>query len=431
MPGGARAVVTGTMRGLLRLSLLLLLAAPLLLVAMVFLALDNTPLVTSEVVFTPAHIERAKRILSRNDPRRMRPGVLRTMVINEEDLDLAANYLAGRFAHGATRVVLQEGAATLRATFALPANPVGRYVNLDVAFKETQKLPEVALMRIGRVRVPALLCNWLVRSGLARLQASADYSAAADVIKQVSAGGGVLSVVFEWNEAVTGQLRAALVPAADQARWQVYQARLVELTGPSVKGHFMTLDQLLVPLLQLAAQRAANGNALDENRAVILVLTFYVNGKGLASLVPQARDWPRPLRRIVTLSGRTDFPQHFTISAALAATAGSPLSDAVGLYKEVDDARGGSGFSFNDIAADRAGTRFGELAVASQAGATKLYREVARGLSEGDLIPDVRDLPEFLTEAEFKRRFGGIGAPPYLELLAEIERRLGALRLYR
>lgn len=431
MPVGLRTVINGTMRGLLRLALLLLLAAPLVLVALVLLALDNTPLVTSEVVFTPAHIERAKRILSRNDPRRMRPGVLRTMVINEEDLDLAANYLAGRFAHGATRVVLQEGAATLRATFALPANPVGRYVNLDVAFKETQKLPEVALMRIGRVRVPALLCNWLVRSGLARLQASADYSAAADVIKQVSAGGGVLSVVFEWNEAVTGQLRAALVPAADQARWQVYQARLVELTGPSVKGHFMTLDQLLVPLLQLAAQRAANGNALDENRAVILVLTFYVNGKGLASLVPQARDWPRPLRRIVTLSGRTDFPQHFTISAALAATAGSPLSDAVGLYKEVDDARGGSGFSFNDIAADRAGTRFGELAVASQAGATKLYREVARGLSEGDLIPDVRDLPEFLTEAEFKRRFGGIGAPPYLELLAEIERRLGALRLYR
>ncbi len=431
MPVGLRTVINGTMRGLLRLALLLLLAAPLVLVALVLLALDNTPLVTSEVVFTPAHIERAKRILSRNDPRRMRPGVLRTMVINEEDLDLAANYLAGRFAHGATRVVLQEGAATLRATFALPANPVGRYVNLDVAFKETQKLPEVVLMRIGRVRVPAFLCNWLVRSGLARLQASADYSAAADVIKQVSAGGGVLSVVFEWNDAVTGQLRAALVPAADQARWQVYQARLVELTGPSVRGHFMTLDQLLVPLLQLAAQRAANGNAVDENRAAIVVLTFYVNGKGLASLVPQARNWPRPMRRIVTLAGRTDFPQHFTISAALAATAGSPLSDAVGLYKEVDDSRGGSGFSFNDIAADRAGTRFGELAVASQAGATKLYREVAGGLSESDLLPDVRDLPEFLTEAEFKRRFGGIGAPPYLEMLAEIERRLGALRLYR
>lgn len=431
MPGGVIAVATGTMRRLLRLLLLLLLAVPLMLAALALLALDDSPLVTSELAFTPAHIERAKRILARNDPRRMRPGVLRTVVISQEDLDLAANYLAGRFAHGATRIVLHEGAASVRATFALPANPVGRYVNLDVQFIETKKLPEVALVRIGRVRVPAFLCNWLVRSGLARLQASADYSAAADVIKQVSAAGGVLSVVFEWSDAVTGQLQAALVPAADQARWQVYQARLVELTERSVTGHFMTLDQLLVPLLQLAAQRAANGSAQDENRAALVVLAFYVNGKGLASLVPRARDWPRPVWRIVTLAGRTDFPQHFTISAALAATAGSPLSDAVGLYKEVDDSRRGSGFSFNDFAADRAGTRFGELAVAGQAGATKLYRELAQGLRETDLLPDVRDLPEFLTEAEFKRRFGGIGEPRYLEMLVEIERRLGALPLYR
>jgi len=37
---------------------------------------------------------------------------------------------------------------------------------------------------------------------------------------------------------------------------------------------------------------------------------------------------------------------------------GTPLADAVGLWKELADARrGGSGFSFNDIAADRAGTR--------------------------------------------------------------------------
>ena len=42
------------------------------------------------------------------------------------------------------------------------------------------------------------------------------------------------------------------------------------------------------------------------------------------------------------------------------------LSDVIGLYKEIEDSRGGSGFSFNDIAADRAGTRFGEKAVASE-----------------------------------------------------------------
>ena len=144
-----------------------------------------------------------------------------------------------------------------------------------------------------------------------------------------------------------------------------------------------------------------------------------------------ARTWPVPARRTVTLAGRTDFPQHFTISATLAATAGSPMSDAVGLYKEVDDSRRGSGFSFNDIAADRAGTRFGELTTTRDAGIQRLQQVFARGLQESDLLPDVRDLPEFMAEAEFKRRFGGIGQAPYLKMVAEIERRIAASPLYR
>jgi hypothetical protein len=136
-------------------------------------------------------------------------------------------------------------------------------------------------------------------------------------------------------------------------------------------------------------------------------------------------------RHLVTLQGRTDFPQHFTISAALAATAGSPLSNVVGLYKELEDARGGSGFSFNDIAADRAGTRFGELAVAGPAAFERIARVLAGGLRESDLIPDVRDLPEFMPESVFQRRFGGVGAPRYEAMMARIEGRVAALPLYR
>ncbi|MEO5698510.1 MAG: hypothetical protein ABIQ60_15415, partial [Burkholderiaceae bacterium] len=140
--------------------------------------------------------------------------------------------------------------------------------------------------------------------------------------------------------------------------------------------------------------------------------------------------WPEPRPRIVTLSGRTDTPKHFLVSAALAATAGSPLADAIGIYKEIDDARGGSGFSFNDLAADRAGTRFGELA-SSESGSARLYRQVDRSLREPDFFPDTRDLPEFMNEAEFQRRYGGVGKPPFLKMQADIERRIGVLALYR
>ena len=46
-------------------------------------------------------------------------------------------------------------------------------------------------------------------------------------------------------------------------------------------------------------------------------------------------------------------------------------------------------------------------------------------------MPPWADLPEFLPESEFLRRYGGVGAPPYQALIAEIERRVGALPLLR
>jgi hypothetical protein len=145
--------------------------------------------------------------------------------------------------------------------------------------------------------------------------------------------------------------------------------------------------------------------------------------------VPAAAQWARPAPRTVTLAGRDDFPKHFLISAAIAAEAGSELADVIGVYKEIEDSRRGSGFSFNDIGADRAGTRFGEEASRSAERARRLARALASGVKESDFMPDVADLPEFLPEAEFVRRFGGLDGPGYKRMMARIEARVAALPL--
>jgi hypothetical protein len=46
-------------------------------------------------------------------------------------------------------------------------------------------------------------------------------------------------------------------------------------------------------------------------------------------------------------------------------------------------------------------------------------------------MPDVSDLPEFMNEPEFRRRFGGPGSPAYQRMMADIEERLGATPLFR
>ena len=414
------------------LLLAVVLVLPLGLAVLIWFAVEDQALVADKLVLSASDIERAKLLLQRNDPRAMRAGVLRSIVVPQQDVSLGAAYLASRFARGSARVLLQSGGAAVHASFELPRNPLGRFLNLDLALTESASLPRVESARIGRLVLPPFICNWLLDQGMARLQQHADYSAAADVIKEVQMRDGLLRVVFEWNEAAASQIKATLVPAQDQERWKAYQARLVELTaGAGARTARVSMEQLLTPLMQLAAQRSVSGDAAAEGRAALVVLAFYINGKGLAALVPTARTWPAPAARTVTLGGRTDFSQHFSISAALAATAGSSLSDAVGLYKEVDDSRVGSGFSFNDIAADRAGTRFGELVTRTNASAARLYKKAGKGLAETDLLPEWKDLPEFMPEAEFKRRFGGIGQPAYNRMMADIERRVASLPLYR
>ena len=361
----------------------------------------------------------------------MRSGTLRSIVLAQQDVSLAASYLASQVRRGQAQVALHNGGASVRATFALPANPLGRYLNLDMVVSESARLPRVDQLRIGRLPVPSWIANAVLDQGLQYLQGSRDFDAAADVIRQVRMRDGMLSVQFAWSDAAARQIKAVLVPAEDQERWKAYQARLVDVLATSARGPRVPMEQLLVPLMQLAAQRSAGGDAVAENRAALLVLAFYINGKGLGALVPAATAWPAPPPRQVTLAGRTDFPQHFSISAALAGTAGSPLSDAVGLYKEVDDSRGGSGFSFNDMGADRAGTRFGEAATRSDGAARQLQRRAAEIVAQSEFFPEVADLPEFMTEAEFKRRFGGIGQPAYQRMMADIERRVAALPALR
>jgi len=418
----------------MKLLLRLLFLLPLLLVLGVagalLAALQSEPRVSRAAEFTPERIADGKRVLDANDPRKLKPGEVRRVSFTQQDLDLALNYLAHRYGRGSARLALRPGEARVEATGKLPKNPLGAYLNIDAELAQTSGLPRVERLRVGSLPIPGAAADWLLGQALAALGASEDYRVFTEVVKNVGIDDGQLNVTYEWQKDLPAKLGSLLIPAEEQARLRVYQQRLAEVSRGG-KGP-VSLAGLMQPLFKLAAERSAQGEAVAENRAVILLLVFYVEGQGLAKIIPQAKDWPKPAARPVTLSGRGDFPRHFLISAALSANAGGPLSDAVGLFKEVDDSRGGSGFSFNDLAADRAGVRLGENASANQASARKLQQVLGGGrLNESDFMPAVEDLPEFMPEAEFKRRFGGIGAPAYNQMMREIERRVADLAVNR
>ena len=411
--------------------LLLLIAVPFVLAGILHLAMAEQPTVNRAAEFTPVHIERAKHIIKKNDPRTLKPGVLRTFTLSQEEVDLTINYLASHYARGSSRIVLQPGKVEFSASFELPSNPFGRFLNISALLHETGGLPVFDLLQIGRLSVPGWLADTLLEYALKLLSTREEYQIASDTIKRISVADGRFTVTYAWQADLPDRIRSVLLPHEEQERLKVYQEWLAGNVRSGSATVKMTLADVMTPLFRLAAERSTNGDAVAENRAAIVVLAFFVNGKGLGAIVPVARDWPQLPPSKVLLDGREDFSQHFTISAAIAANAAAPLSDAIGLYKEVDDSRSGSGFSFNDVAADRAGTRFGELAVNNKESALKLQRQVAAGIRDSDILPRVADLPEFMPETEFKKRFGGTDSPAYKRMMDDIERRIAALPLYR
>lgn len=226
-----------------------------------------------------------------------------------------------------------------------------------------------------------------------------------------------------------GQTATTPPPTPNLAQWRAHHDQLVA-TARALPAQ-ASLADLLAPIMTLATTRGRAGAAAEETRAALLTVTFYVNGWPIAALVPEAKEWPAPTRRSISLRGRGDLAQHFTVSALLATMGGEPLAAMIGLYKELRDARGGSGFSFSDLAADRAGTRFGELASGTTGAGARLSARLTNRLTEDDFMPPVTGLPDNLPEAEFTKRFGGVGAPAYNALVAEIDRRIGALTLFR
>ena len=416
-------------RLLIRLTLLVALLVPACVAVAAYLAFVSRPTVERATEFTPDHIERAKRILESNDPQRMRTDAVRTVAVTAGDGDLALNYLAHRYAAGSTEARFESGRIHIRGSVRAPGVPSSPYLNVDVQLAEGSPYPAIERFRVGRLPLPASLAQaglgWL----FATIWSPDDLAVLHDAIKQVEFAETGARLTYEWHDDLLDTVRAALIPPEGRERLRVYQRALADATGLLPTGR-VSLADLLTPLFAVAAERGETADPVMENRAAILVLTFYVDGRSLADVVPEARSWPRAAGRAVTLNERGDFAKHFMISAALSANTGGPFADAVGIYKEVTDSRGGSGFSFDDIAADRAGSRLGELAEGRDS-ARRLQTRLGVPLRERVLMPETNDLPESMPEPEFKRRFGGVGAPAYARVMADSETRIAALSLYR
>ncbi len=414
------------------LLLLVVMAAPAFLL---WAGIQSEPLVQPAASARQEDIGRIKALFQANDPRDLRDGETRTFTLTARDMDIALRTVLPLADRQGVRVRVEPGVATADYTVRMPANPLGDYLNLSLAVRESRGELRVDGVRFGDRALPGWVLSPVLGAAGALLDARfEEYARAHEALQSVVLRADAAEITYRWDRALAKRIeqrgRDMMLPGEDRERALAYYRELARISRAA--GTTAPLERLLRPLFALAGERSNAEIAAAENRALLLVLGTVLNRSSMHRLVGGDPADLLPTHQYVkwTLDGRNDLAQHFCVSAAIAVAGGGVLADSIGVFKELDDSRGGSGFSFADLLADRSGVELATAATGAQAAAIQ-QRMADAGLRQSDFMPPIDRLPEGLMEMEFKQRYRDLDDARYAQVKQEVESRIATLALYR
>ncbi|WP_432745704.1 hypothetical protein ABXJ76_07620 [Methylobacter sp. G7] len=419
------------MKVLIRILIYCISALLLVCVMLVLFGVGNKP--ELKVGWSPTHddLVRAKKILYEGF--KTKPDEIGIIELSEADLNLAGNYLLNRYSKSAADLDLKNGQLRFVVTITLPANSLGQYLNISFRLGNVKgnDLPVITKFKVGKLLLPAKLAAFVIDTIIQYSSLNDYFILATRPLKTVTIDAEKLSITYYPNKNTLIQARNFLTHTGDNSTLNIYQQKLADIVAKHDPEWRLSLAELLRPLFELAYQRSTMETAMDENRVVISTINDYVNKQEAKKFLSSIEAKPVTGKQYTAfLYKRIDLAQHFIGSAALTALVSKQAAQIAGEEKELSDARIGSGFSFIDLAADKAGIRFGEMAISSPENARKMQKAMSKITGYSDFMPDPKDLPEHMDEVEFKQRFESVNSPVYLEISKQIDDRISAMPIY-
>ena len=346
------------------------------------------------------------------------------------------------------KVTFGPGQSEGMASVGFPIGERSRFLNVravgQLAVESGAVEFEVKKLEVGRLELPPRMVHVVLGLALFVLQQDEDIGVIIDSLELVRLDSTGIEVVVSRREidGINGRvIRSLLARLGSKPDFipavRVQVNHLVSRIAEMPEGGDERLLAFLHAAFRLARDRSQDRDPVRENSAAILALGILLGHRKVERLVgtvttSDLRAKVQENIGQVTLRGRGDWSRHFWVSAALATLSADLVSDAAGLLKEeLDAGEGGSGFSFADLLADRAGTEFSNEATRDEASARRIQELLCGEVRIGELFPQASDLPEGIPETQMQSDYGGVGGQRYQEVIQEIERRLAGCRLLR
>ncbi len=408
--------------------------------ALAVLALEREPAVAESPPIASADKRHLVGLFRGRDPRKVPPGETRTVRLSAKELDQLVAWAASVSFRARTAVSLLPGGASGVAAVRVPWT--GRWLNVTASARVGIEKGWLSVaeprLQVGRLIAPPRLLDALAPFAVTALRGDRDLRRILPGVESLSLGPAEATLTYGRVDMPRGVV-ARLVwggEASAPMRDAVYAHvdRLLEALPAAPEGD-TRFGVALETAFAFARDRSPQASAVEENRAALLALGVVLGHPRLARAVGERLDGERSAaawraRAGTTLRGRADWTRHFAVSGALTVVSAVAPSDAAGLLKEELDAGGGSGFSFADLLADRAGTTLAEVATRDEAAAAAIQSRLVRGFRVDDFFPPADDLPEGIPDAELRVRYGGVGGPLYRQTAEEIERRVSGCPAY-
>jgi hypothetical protein len=387
-----------------------------------------------------SELSRARALNEAYNLHRLPANTTTTIALTAADVNALLNAALAAVPGAHARALLGPQGLSTTATMELPlpGESRQRYLNLHAVFPPSQDGIAISRLSIGRIDFPPALAKPLSAIAIDALVGEDKSKVFLGAVRSVAVSEDRITFAYHPPERMVEKLKTAVVRAAragNPQKVRVYWEELEDIRRSLPPGRTVSLSAFMAPLFHLAHERSETHDPVEENRAALFALAMYFGEPRFERFVGEVLTPAERARGLtvdhVRLEGRLDWVQHFTISAGLALAGGRRLSEVIGEAKELDDIKTASGYSFTDLAADRAGTRLAERALASEEGARRVQSLLSARRDEAAFFPKIGDLPEGLSPNEFQLRFGSTTSEAYLRMVTEIERRIAQIPAYR